>query len=53
MYEWVNSSLVVGRHRGTPGPDQDLEHAPSEAAFRQVEGALDHLCHTLGLTSAA
>jgi glycosyltransferase involved in cell wall biosynthesis len=36
MYEWVNSSLIVGRHRGTPHPDDDLGHAPAEAAFVEV-----------------
>ncbi|MFZ0043929.1 MAG: glycosyltransferase [Solirubrobacteraceae bacterium] len=36
MFELVNSSLVVGRHRGTPDPERDLHHAPSEAAFERV-----------------
>lgn len=33
MLELVNSSLVVGRHRGTLAPDQDLDHPASEALF--------------------
>lgn len=36
MFEWVNSSLIVGRHSGTPEPDRDLDHPPTEAAFRRV-----------------
>jgi glycosyltransferase involved in cell wall biosynthesis len=36
MYELMNSSLIVGRHRGTPRPSDDLEHAFSEAAFVRV-----------------
>jgi glycosyltransferase involved in cell wall biosynthesis len=36
MFEWVNSDLIVGSHRGTPTPEHDLDHPPSEAAFRRV-----------------
>jgi glycosyltransferase involved in cell wall biosynthesis len=36
MFEWVNSSLIVGRHRGTADPESDLDHAPGEAAFCRV-----------------
>ena len=36
MFEWLNSDLVVGRHRGTPSPEHDLAHAPTEAAFARV-----------------
>jgi glycosyltransferase involved in cell wall biosynthesis len=36
MFEWVNSDLVVGRHRGTASPDAELSHPPSEAAFAKV-----------------
>lgn len=36
MYEWVNSDLIVGSHRGTPTPEHDLDHPGSEAAFRRV-----------------
>jgi glycosyltransferase involved in cell wall biosynthesis len=36
MFELVNSSLIVGRHRGTAEPEQDLHHAPSESAFCRV-----------------
>lgn len=46
MFEWVNSSLIVGRHRGTPDPEHDLQHAPSEAAFRRVlKGFAPQLIH--------
>lgn len=36
MFEWVNSTLVVGRHRGSPDPGRDLGHPPTEAAFGRV-----------------
>lgn len=36
MFELVNSSLIVGRHRGTPVPWEELEHAVSEKAFGEV-----------------
>ncbi|HWE12935.1 MAG TPA: glycosyltransferase [Solirubrobacteraceae bacterium] len=36
MFEWVNSTLVVGRHRGSPDPERDLSDPPTEAAFRRV-----------------
>lgn len=36
MYELMNSNLIVGRHRGTPRPSDDLDHAPTEAAFGRV-----------------
>lgn len=36
MYEWVNSDLIVGSHRGTPTPEHDLEHPASETTFRRV-----------------
>ena len=37
-----------------PSPPPDTAHdSPVEAAFRQVDRALDHLCSTLGLTTAA
>src|SRR5436305_12499766 len=36
MYELINSSLIVGRHRGTPRPSDDLEHPASEAALGRV-----------------
>ena len=36
MYEWVNSTLIVGRHRGTPDPEGDLENPDAEATFRRV-----------------
>jgi glycosyltransferase involved in cell wall biosynthesis len=33
MFEWVNSRLITGRHRGTPEPERELEHAATEQAF--------------------
>lgn len=36
MFEWVNSSLVVGRHRGSPEPERDVDDPATEAAFRRV-----------------
>jgi glycosyltransferase involved in cell wall biosynthesis len=36
MFEWINSSLIVGRHRGTAHPGDELDHEQSEAAFREV-----------------
>lgn len=36
MFEFVNSTLVLGRHKGTRQPKQDLAHAPTEAAFERV-----------------
>lgn len=36
MYELINSDLVVGRHRGSPFPERDLAHPPTEDAFGRV-----------------
>jgi glycosyltransferase involved in cell wall biosynthesis len=36
MFEWVNSTLVVGRHRGTADPERDLADAPAETAMLRV-----------------
>ncbi len=36
MYELINSDLVVGRHRGSPLPERDLAHPPTERAFGRV-----------------
>jgi hypothetical protein len=36
MFEWINSTLVVGGHRGSPEPDRDLSDAPTQRAFAQV-----------------
>ena len=36
MFELVNSTLIVGRHRGTPAPQEDLGHPPSEVVFHRV-----------------
>ncbi len=36
MYEWVNSTLVVGRHRGTADPEGELGEPHAEATFRRV-----------------
>lgn len=36
MFELVNSSLVVGRHDGTADPLGELEHPPTEIAFRSA-----------------
>lgn len=36
MFEWMNSTLVLGRHEGSPEPERDIADAPTEAAFRRV-----------------
>ena len=36
LFEWVNSSLVVGGHLGSPDPDRDLSDPLVEAAFARV-----------------
>lgn len=36
MYEWLNSPIVVGVHRGTPNPEADLSHPGAEATFAEV-----------------
>jgi glycosyltransferase involved in cell wall biosynthesis len=38
MFEWINSSLIVGRHRGTARPGDELDHEESETAFREALG---------------
>lgn len=36
MFEWLNSTVVVGRHQGTRDPERDLGDAGTERAFTRV-----------------
>ncbi len=36
MFEWLNSSVVVGRDLGTADPERDLQDPPTETGFARV-----------------
>ena len=56
MYEVLNNTLVFGGHLGTPTPEDDVDHEPSERFFRRAlaEARPDvvHVQELLGLPSS-